>query len=63
MTESESTYQARLLRRHYARLADLYGGRCADALLEDRGRAALRWERLYREAAHRCRTTGERIRP
>jgi hypothetical protein len=50
------------LRRHYARLAYLYSDRCAEALLEGRIVAARRWERLYREAAHRCSLQGEQLR-
>lgn len=58
-----TTDQASALRRHYARLADLYGERCVDALLDGRYRTAARWERAYCDAAGRCRVLGEQMRP
>jgi hypothetical protein len=53
--------RALALRRHYARLAHLYGERYIDALLEGRYRTAAQCERAYRQAAARCRALGEQI--
>jgi hypothetical protein len=57
-----SNDQALALRRHYARLADLYSERCVDALLDGRYHSAARCERAYRQAASRCRVIGEQMR-
>ena len=57
-----STDQALALRKHYARLAELYSERCVDALLDGRWSAATRWAHAYRLAAQECRALGEQLR-
>jgi hypothetical protein len=61
MRQPLTTDRAHALRRHYARLAHLYGERCIDALLDGRYRTAAQCERAYREAASRCRVLGDQI--
>ena len=53
--------QARTLRAHLARLAELCGDRCDDALTRDDAAAAAGWFGHYRNCARRCRILGDLI--
>jgi len=53
--------QARTLRAHLARLAELCAGRCDDALAGDDYAAAADWYARYRQCTGWCRSLGELI--
>jgi hypothetical protein len=53
--------QARTLRAHLARLAELCAGRCDDALARDDYAAAAHWFGQYRKCARSCRSLSELI--
>lgn len=52
-------YQARVLRAHTVRLAELYAERFDLALSDRRHAAAAHWDRAYRRAVAQCRALGE----
>ena len=51
--------QARALRGHYARLAELFARRSEEALAGGNGLAAVRCQREYSRCVRRCRALGE----